>query len=197
MIEFSYNNSYHASIKMAPFEALYGRKCRTPLNWSDTSERLVLGPDLIEEMTEQVRIIRDRMKAAQDRQKSYADKRRSKLDFEVGDWVLLRVSPTKGVKRFGKKGKLSPRFIGPYQIVKRVGKVAYKLELPAELERYHDVFHVSQLRKCLADPSLIVDADEVELGDDLSYEEFPVQILDTKVRKTRNRDMTLVKVQWS
>ena len=115
----------------------------------------------------------------------------------MDDWVLLKVSPTRGVKRFGKKGKLSPRYIGPYQITKRIGKVAYQLALPAELERYHDVFHVSQLRKCLADPSLIVSTDEVQIGDDLSYEEEPIQILDTKTRETRNRTVTLVKVLWS
>lgn len=196
LIEFSYNNSHHASIGMTPFEALYGRKCQTPFKWSDSSERIVLGSDMIEDMIDQVRIIRAKMKVAEDRQKSYADKRRRDLEFDEGDWVLLKVSPTKGVKRFGRKVKLSSRYIGPYQITRRIGKVAYQLALPNELERYHDAFHVSQLRKCLADPTLIVDVEEVPLEDDLTYEEYLIQILDSKVRKTRNCEVMLV-VQWS
>ena len=137
------------------------------------------------------------MKAAQDRQKSYADNRSTDLEFQVDDWVLLKVLPTRGVESFGKRGKLSPRYIGPYHITRRIGKVAYQLALPAELERYHEVFHMSQLRKRLADPSLIVSTDEVQIGDDLSYEEEPIQILDAKTRDTRNRTVTLVKVLWS
>lgn len=197
LVEFSYNNSYHASIRMAPFEALYGRKCRTPLCWNDPSERIVMGPELIEQTTETVRIVRDRMKEAQDRQKSYADLARRNIEFSVGDWILLRVSPMRGVRRFGKKGKLSPRFIGPYEIIKRIGKVAYRLNLPAEVGNVHNVFHVSQLRKFVSDPDKIIQPDEVELDDSLEYEEYPVAILDTKDKVLRNKVIPMMKVLWS
>ena len=153
LAEFSYNNSYQASIKMAPFEALYGRKCRTPLNWIEPGERRYFGIDFVNEAKEQVRIIQQHMKAAQSRQKSYAD-RRWPLTFEVGDYVYLRVSPMKGVKRFGMKKKLSPRYVGPYKILERKGKVAYKLQLPPEMSTIFDVFHVSQLKKCLRVPGV-------------------------------------------
>ena len=141
-------------------------------------------------------MIQDRIKAAQDRQKSYADRGRRPGEFEIGDRVLLRVSPTKGVMRFGRKGKLSPRFIGPYPVVARVGKLAYRLELPPELGRVHDVFHVSQLRRCVADETLVLQPDEVELSEDLSYEERPVRILAREERVMRNRRIPLVKVLW-
>jgi hypothetical protein len=146
--EFSYNNSYQASLQMAPFEALYGRKCRTPLNWSETGESQVFGPDIIREAEEQVQLIRNRLKAAQSRQKSYADSRRRPISFQVGDFVYLRVTPLKGMQRFHVKGKLAPRYIGPYKILERRGAMSYKLELPPKLSEFHDVFHVSQLRKC-------------------------------------------------
>lgn len=143
LIEFSYNNSHHASIGMAPFEALYGRKCRSPICWNDISETIVLGPEFVEDTVKQVRLIQEKIRAAQDRQKSYADLKRSDEEYEVGESVLLKVSPTKGVMRFGKRGKLSPKYIGPYKILTRVGKVAYRLELPNELSKVHNVFHVS------------------------------------------------------
>ena len=125
LVEFSYNNSYHSSIRCAPHEALYGRKCRSPLCWDAVSENAVLGPDWVQQTTERVAEIREHMLAAQSRQKSYADARRQDLEFGEGDEVLLRVSPTKGVVRFGTKGKLSPRFIGLFMIKERVGKLAY------------------------------------------------------------------------
>ena len=133
LIEFSYNNSYHTSIKAAPFEVLYGRRCRTPLCWEDPSDRVLLGPDLVEETSTMIRVIQDRIKAAQSRQKSYADRGRRPGSFEVGDHVLLRVSPTKGVRRFGLKGKWSPRYIGPFTVTKKIGELAYRLDLPASL----------------------------------------------------------------
>jgi len=132
---------------MAPFEALYGRRCRTPLNWSETGERNIFGPDMIQEAEEQVRLIQANLKIAQSRQKSYANKRSSPLVFEVGDHVYLKVSPWKGVQRFGIKGKLAPRYIGPYPILERCGPVTYRLNLPANLSAVHNIFHVSQLRK--------------------------------------------------
>ena len=140
LMEFSYNNSYHTSIKAAPFEALYGRKCRTPVCWAEVGESQLSGPELVQETTDKVLQIQERLKTARDRQKSYADRRRKPLEFAVGDKVLLKVSPWKGIMRFGKKGKLSPRFVGPFEILKRVGPVAYQLKLPEEMSGIHDVF---------------------------------------------------------
>ncbi|GJT16228.1 reverse transcriptase domain-containing protein [Tanacetum coccineum] len=156
LVEFSYNNSYHTSIKAAPFEALYGRKCRSPVCWAEVGEAQLTGPEIIHETTEKIFKIRDRMQAARDRQKSYADKRRRPLEFEVGDKVMLKVAPWKGVMRFGKRGKLNPRYIGPFRIIERIGPVAYRLELPQELSRVHNVFHICNLKKCLSDDTLAV-----------------------------------------
>ena len=141
--EFSYNNSYQTSLKMAPFEALYGRRCRTPLSWDEVGDRKLFGPDLIKESEQKVKIIRDRLKVAQSRQKSYADSKCKETEYEVGDRVYLHVSPLRGIKRFGVKGKLAPRFVGPYHVLERMGEVAYKLELPEGLSAVHHVFHVS------------------------------------------------------
>ncbi|KAI3804332.1 hypothetical protein L1987_25792 [Smallanthus sonchifolius] len=174
LMEFSYNNSYHTSIKAAPFEALYGRKCRTPICWSEIGENQLSGPEIVLETTEKVIQIRDRLKAARGRQKSYADKRRKPLEFNVSDNVLLKVSPWKGIVRFGKKGKLSPRFVGPFKILKRVGPMAYQLELPEEMNGVHDVFHVSNLRKCLADKSLVIPLHNVEVDEKLKFVEQPL-----------------------
>ena len=180
LIEFAYNNSYQSSIEMAPYEALYGRKCRTPLCWDEVGERKLLGPEIVQVTTDNVKVIRDRLKIAQDRQKSYADNRRRDLEFQVGDQVFLRISPWKGVLRFGKKGKLSRRYMGPYEIVEKIREVAYGLRLPPELARIHDVFHVSMLRKYIANPSHVLRDQPVELKEDLTYEERPVQIVDRK-----------------
>ncbi|CAH9089000.1 unnamed protein product [Cuscuta europaea] len=142
-------------------------------------------------------MIQARMKVAQDRQKSYADLGRKPAEFEAGEKVLLRVSPTKGVMRFGKKGKLSPRFIGPYDILERVGRVAYRLALPTELAKVHNIFHISQLKKYVRDESHILSPEVVELDESLTYEERPIQILDTKTRETRRKAVKMVKVLWS
>ena len=163
---------------MTPFEALYGKHCRTPLCWDEAGERKLIGPEFVQMTTDKIKEIRNKLKAAQDRQKSYADNRRKDLEFDVGDWVFLKLSPWKGVVRFGKRGKLSPRYIGPFKITERVGPVAYRLALPMELSRIHDVFHVSMLRKYISDPSHILETPTVEVKEDLSYEEQPVQILD-------------------
>ncbi|GJU91588.1 putative reverse transcriptase domain-containing protein [Tanacetum coccineum] len=161
LVEFSYNNSYHSSVRCAPFEALYGRKYRSPIMWAEIGEGQLIGPELVQETTEKISQIKDRHKAARDRQKSYADKRRKPLEFSVGDYVLLKVSPWKGGVRFRKKGKLAPRFVGPFEIVEKVGPVAYRLDLPKELNGIHDTFHVSNLKKCLVDPTLQVPLDEI------------------------------------
>ncbi|GJZ88832.1 putative reverse transcriptase domain-containing protein [Tanacetum coccineum] len=157
--EFSYNNSYHSSIRCAPFEALYGRKCRSLVLWAKIGESSLIGPELVQETTDKVVLIKEKLKAVRDHQKSYADNRRKPLEFEVGDRVMLKVSPWKGVIRFGKKGKLAPRYVGPFEILERIGPVAYRLRLPEELSGVHDTFHVSNLKKCLADASLHVPLD--------------------------------------
>ncbi|KAE8683877.1 hypothetical protein F3Y22_tig00111166pilonHSYRG00229 [Hibiscus syriacus] len=197
LAEFAYNNSYQASIRMAPYEALYGRRCRTPIYWTELHDRKTLGPDLVRETEDIVRLIRDRLKEAFDRQKSYTDKRRKNIEFEVGDQVFLKVSPWKKVLRFGRKGKLSPRFIGSYRILKKVGPVAYQLELPPQLSRIQDVLHVSMLRRYRPNPDHIIQVDEVELRPDLSYEEEPIQVLERDERVLWNRLIPMVKVQWS
>ncbi|GJZ53451.1 putative reverse transcriptase domain-containing protein [Tanacetum coccineum] len=183
LVEFSYNNSYHSSVRCAPFEALYGRKCRSPIMWAEVGEGQLIGPELVQETTEKISQIKDRLKAARDRQKSYADKRRKPLEFSVGDYVLLKVSPWKGVVRFGKKGKLAPRFVGPFEIVEKVGLVAYRLRLPEELNGVHDTFHVSNLKKCLADPTLQVPLDEIQVDAKLNFVEEPVKILEREFKK--------------
>jgi len=143
--EFSYNSSYQASLKMAPFEVLYGRKCRTPLNWSETGDRPLIGTDIIQHAEDQVRVIREHFKAAQSRQKSNYDRKHKEMVYQPGEQAYLRVTPMKGTHRFGVKGKLAPRYIVPFRILSRSGPVAYRLELPPDLSPVHDVFHVSQL----------------------------------------------------
>jgi hypothetical protein len=170
--KFSYNNSYQASLKMSPFEALYGRKCRNPFYWDQTRERKFFGPEIIQEAEEQVRMIRENLRVAQTRQKSYADNWRRPLEFEEGDHVYLKVSPIRGMMRFKVKGKLSPRFIGPFRIFSRVGEMAYKLELPDHLSDVHDVFHVSQLKKCLCVPEKQLSMEELSVQDDPTYMEY-------------------------
>jgi hypothetical protein len=197
LAEFSYNNSYQASLKMAPFEALYGRRCRTPLSWSQTGERKIFGPDLVNEAKEKVRIIQANLKAAQSRQKSYADVRRRPLRFQVGDFVYLRVSPTRGIQRFRVKGKLAPRYIGPFEILEICGPVAYRLQLPSQLAAIHNIFHVSQLRKCAKVPTEIIDPETIKIETDLTYTEHPVRVLDTKERNTRREAIRMYKIQWN
>nr|ABA96740.1 retrotransposon protein, putative, Ty3-gypsy subclass [Oryza sativa Japonica Group] len=195
--EFSYNNSYQASLQMAPYEALYGRKCRTPLLWDRTGERQVFGTDILREAEEKVKIIQERLRVAQSHYKSYADNRRRDLSFEEGDYVYLRVTPLRGVHRFHTKGKLAPRFVGPYMIVSRRGEVAYQLELPQSLAGVHNVFHVSQLKKCLRVPTEEANLEQIEVQEDLTYVEKPIRILETNERRTRNRVIRFCKVQWS
>ncbi|GKC74652.1 putative reverse transcriptase domain-containing protein [Tanacetum coccineum] len=197
LIEFSYNNSYHTSIKCAPFEALYGRKCRSPVIWTEVGESQLIGPELVQEMTEKIFQIKERLKTARSRQKSYADKRRKPLEFKVGDRVLLKVSPWKGVVRFGKKGKLAPRYVGPFEIVECVGPVAYRLKLPQELSCVHDTFHVSNLKKCLAEPDVQVPLDEIEIDENLRFVEEPIEIVERDVKKLKRRRIPLVKVRWN
>ncbi|XP_042380065.1 uncharacterized protein LOC121972465 [Zingiber officinale] len=180
---------------MAPYEALYGRKCRTPLHWDEVGERAVLGPDIVTHAVELVAKILDKMQAAQSRQKSYVDLRRRNLEFAIGDHVFLKVSPLKGVLRFGKKGKLSPRYIGPFEVLEQIGTRAYRLALPPNLSGVHNVFHVSMLRRYL-NSSHIIGHESMQWRPDLSYEEMPKQILKHQIRKLRNKEIKMVKVLW-
>ncbi|WVZ80417.1 LOW QUALITY PROTEIN: hypothetical protein U9M48_027890 [Paspalum notatum var. saurae] len=194
LAECAYNNSYQKSLEMAPFEALYGRRCSTPLNWSEPGERVTFGPDLVTQAEEQVKLIHSNLKRAQSRQKSYFDKRRRPLVFEVDDHVYLQVSPMKGVHRFGVKGKLAPRYVG-IKITEQCGPVAYRLELPPHLAAVLDMFHVSQLKKIVLEEA--VDTSQIQIEPDLTYEERPIKIVDQKQRATRRRAINFYKVQWS
>ncbi|GJU31327.1 putative reverse transcriptase domain-containing protein [Tanacetum coccineum] len=189
-------SSYHASIKAAPFEALYGRKCRSPVCWSEVGDAQLTGPEMIRETTEMIMQIKNRLLAARSRQKSYADVRRKPLEFEVGDKVMLKVSPWKGVVRFGKRGKLSPRYIGPLKILSRVDPVAYKLELPREFQGIPNTFHVSNLKKCLSDEDLIIPLDELRIDDKLHFIEEPIEIMDREVKQLKQSRIPIVKVRW-
>jgi hypothetical protein len=162
-----------------------------------TRGKQFFGSKLIQEADEQVRIIRENLRVAQTRQKSYADNRRRPLEFEKGDYVYPMVSPLHGMRRFKVKGKLSPRYIGPFWIFRRVGEMAYQLELPDSLSDVHNVFHVSQLKKCLRVPEEQLPMEELSVQGDLTYTEYPIKILDTLTRVTRNKVIKMCKVQWS
>nr|GEZ20035.1 reverse transcriptase domain-containing protein [Tanacetum cinerariifolium] len=260
LVEFSYNNSYHSSVRCAPFEELHSRKCHSPIMWAEVGEGQLIGPELyrrplrrslrlrtclrlhmikgvvhfgkkgklaprfvgpfeiteridlvayrlrlfeelngvhdtFHEATKKISQIKDRLKAAHDRWKSYADKKRKPLEFCVGEFVLLKVSPWKGVVRFGKKGNLAPRFFGPFEITKRIGPVAYRLRLPEEFNDVHDTFHVSNLKKCLADPKLQVPLDEIQVGAKLNFVEELVEILERELKKLKGSRLAIVKVR--
>ena len=173
---------------MAPYETLYERKYRTPLCWTELSEKNIIGLDLIQETEEKLKVIRERLKVATDRQKSYANMRREDIQYEIGKKLFLKVSPWKKVMRFGKKGKLSPRFIGLYEVIEKVGPMAYRLDLPPELGNIHNVFHVSMLRRYRLDPSHVVSSETIELGPNLTYEEEPVDILAREVKELQKSE---------
>ena len=214
LVEFAYNNSYQSSIEMAPYEALYGRPCRSPVCWTELGEAVVVGPELVAETaesmglirkrlkavqeatTEKVKVIRQRLLTAQSRQKSYADRRRRPLSFEVGDHVFLKVSPRRGLHRFGRRGKLSPRYIGPFDIIERIGEVAYRLALPPKLSGVHDVFHVSMLKKYEPDPSHVLEWSKLELEADASFEEKPIRVVDSRKKVLRGKTIRLVRILW-
>ncbi|XP_073153069.1 uncharacterized protein [Henckelia pumila] len=181
---------------MDPYEAFYGRKCRTPIHWDGVGERVEMRPKIVRQTAEMVVQIFQRMRTAQSLQKSYADRRRRDLEFAVGDHVFLKVAPMKGVMRFGKKEKLSPRYIGPFEILERVGTLAYRLALPAPLSAVHNVFHVSMLRKYMANLTHVLELEPLQLAGYLSFEERSVRILERQERKLRNRVIPMDKVQW-
>ena len=178
LVEFAYNNIFNSSSSMDHYKDLYGRRCRYHIGWFEVGEPSILGPELIYKTLEKVHIIRNRLQTAYSWQKSYANHRIRYLEFEEGDMVYLKISPMKGVFRFGNKGKLSPRYMGPYEILQRVGKVAYELKLPNELASVHPIFHVSTLKKCIGDPESIFSIEGLCVTDTLSYEEVLIQILD-------------------
>ncbi|KAA0063140.1 ty3-gypsy retrotransposon protein [Cucumis melo var. makuwa] len=196
LMEFAYNNSYQATIDMAPFEALYGKCCRSPVCWGKVGEQRMLGPELVQTTNAAIQKIRARMLTAQSRQKGYADRRHKDLEFEVGDMVFLKVAPMKGVLRFEKKGKLSPRFVGPFEILERIGPLAYHLALPPSFSGVHDVFHVSMLMRYIVDLTHIVDFELLQINEDFSYEEQSVEILAREIKMLHNRGISLVKVLW-
>ena len=181
---------------MAPYKALYGRPCGSPLCWTEVGESSITGPDMIRDTSEKVSLIRQRLLTAKSRHKSYADVRRLPLEFKVGDHVFLKVMPKRGVVRFGKRGKLSPRFIGPFEILERIGIVAYRMDFPPSMSGVHEVFHVSMLRKYTPNPAHVVDWGQIEVDTDVTFEEGPVCILDSRDQVLRRKTVTLVRVLW-
>ena len=181
---------------MAPYEALYGRPCRSPVCWTGVEKRSTTGPELISDTSVKVELIRKRLLTAQSRQKSYADTRRRPLEFEVGDHVFLKVMPKRGVIRFGKRGKLSSRYIRLLEVLERVGIVFYRLALPPSFSSVHDIFHVSMLRKYTPDPTHVVDWGELVVDTDWTFEEGPVRIMDSRDQVLRRKTFRLVKVLW-
>ncbi|GKD13567.1 putative reverse transcriptase domain-containing protein, partial [Tanacetum coccineum] len=172
-LEFSYNNSFHTSIKAAPFEALYGRKCRSPIYWAEIGDSQLTGPEIIHDTTEKIIQIKSRIQASCDHQKSYADKR---------------------VIRFGKRGKLNPRYIGPFKIITKVGTVTYRLKLPEQLSRVHSTFYVSNLKKCLADETLAIPLDEIQIDKKLHFIEEPIQVMDREIKHLKQSCIPIFKV---
>ncbi|XP_027127777.1 uncharacterized protein [Coffea arabica] len=184
---------------MAPYKALYGRKCRSLICWDEVGERKILDPTTIpwiEEVREKVKLIRQRIQTTQSRQKSYADNRMKDLEFAIGDQVFLQITPLKASLLACKGKKLQPRFVGPYKILQRVGNVAYKLELPSSLSRIHNVFHLSMLKKYHPDPSHVLQPEDIEIDEALTYEEKLIKLLDRKMKELRNKQIPLVKVLW-
>ncbi|GJU06358.1 putative reverse transcriptase domain-containing protein [Tanacetum coccineum] len=173
LVEFSYNNSYHTSIKAAPFEALYGRKCRSPICWAEVGDSQITGLEIIHKTTEKIIQIKSR------------------------DKVMLKVLPWKGVIRFGKRGKLNPRYIGPFKIIAKVGTVAYRLELPEQLSKVHSTFHVFNLKKCLSDETLAIPLDEIQIDDKHQFNEELVEIMDREVKCLNQSRIPIVKVRWN
>ncbi|GJX82690.1 putative reverse transcriptase domain-containing protein, partial [Tanacetum coccineum] len=194
LVEFSYNNSYHTNIKAAPFEALYGRKCQSPVCWAKVGDAQLTGPAIIHETNENIVQIKSRIQAICDRQKSYANIRCKPMAFQVGDRVMLKVSPWKGVVRFGKRGKLNPRYVVPFKVIERVRTVAYKLELPPQLSRVHIKFHVSNLKKCMFDESLMIPLEELRVDDKLHFVEERVEVMDREIKQLKRSRIPIIKV---
>ncbi|XP_075478828.1 uncharacterized protein LOC142519681 [Primulina tabacum] len=206
-VKMTFTMNQYAEVYVAEILRLHGipvsivsdrdpRKCRSPLNWDEVGERKLLGPELVQQTADVITLIQDRMKTAQTRKKSYTDNRRRPLEFEVGDHVLIKIATLKGVMRFGKKGNLSPRFIGLFEILDRIGERAYRLALPPDLDRVHNVFHVSMLIKYISNPSHVLRHEPLDLMPNLTYQEVPIQILDCKVKELRNKEIGIIKILW-
>jgi DNA-directed RNA polymerase subunit E'/Rpb7 len=196
LVEFAYNNGYQTSLKMGPFEALYGRKCNTLVRWDNPTDRAVVGPDFLKEMEEKMMKIKQNLKAAQDRQKSYADKNRTHKEFKVGDHVFLKVKSNRSSSRLGNCSKLAARFCGPFVILERIGPVAYMLALPTSMI-VHNVFNVLLLKKYIPNPNHVIDWNVIQVEQEGVLQVHPVRILDHKRKQLRNRAIGLVKVQWT
>ena len=156
----------------------------------------MLGPEIVQLTTDKIKVIQQRLQTAQSHQKSYANVRRRDLKFEEGDHVFLKVSPSKGINRFGKKGKLKPRYIGPFEVLQRIGAVAYRIALFPELSHIHDVFHVSMLRKYVHDPAHVINHYPLDVREDLSYVKILIEIVDRRDQVLRNKVIPLVRVVW-
>nr|GFB88978.1 putative reverse transcriptase domain-containing protein [Tanacetum cinerariifolium] len=197
LVEFSYNNSYHASIKAAQFEALYGQKCRSLVCWSEVGESQLTGLELVRETIGKIVQIKNRLLTARSREKSYVDLKRRLTEFQVGDKVMFKVSPWRGIIHFGKCGKLSPRFIGPFKVIERIGPVSYKLELLEKLRGIYNTFHVSNLKRCFVNDDVVIPLDEVQLDDKLHFVEEPVEIMNREVKRLKQNRIPIVKVCWN
>ncbi|KAL1224845.1 RNA-directed DNA polymerase-like protein [Cardamine amara subsp. amara] len=196
LVEFAYNNSYQTSIGMAPYEALYGRPCRTPLCWTQVGERSTLGASFVQETTEKIRVLKLNMREAQDRHKSYADRRRRELEFEVRDRVYLKMALLRGPNRSITATKLSPRYMGPFRIVERVGPVAYQLELPEIMHAFHKVFHVSMLKKCFHRGDEVVAEIPSDLQPNLTVKARPLRVVERRVKELRRKKIPMMRVLW-
>ncbi|XP_028107068.1 uncharacterized protein LOC114306099 [Camellia sinensis] len=179
---------------MAPYEALYGQKCQSPICWVEVRDKPLLGPELVKETTEKVKLIQQRLKITQSRQKSYADVRRWEREYKVGNHVFIKVTPMKGHTRFGAKGKLAPQYIGPYEVIEKLNPVAYRVALPLDMEHMHNVFHVSMLKESLLDPQQVIEPTQILVSNDYIYEERPIRIVSRHIKKLRNKEILLVKV---
>eukprot|EP00253_Pinus_taeda_P029623 PITA_29623 len=195
LVEFSNNKGYHTSLQMSPFEVLYGRKCRTPSSWGGPEDRLMLGPEMLQEMEELVKRIRVNLKVVQDRQNNFADRKRSFKEYQVGDHVYVRIRAKKSTLQWGGCAKLAPQFCGPFQILARIGLVAYQLPLPSHI-RVHNVFHVSVLKKYVYDPKHVINWQDIQVEPEGEIRVEPLNILDRREVTLWKRDITQVKVQW-
>jgi len=195
LVEFAYNNHFQASAKLSPFEILYGRKCQSLISWSSLVDRLMLGPDMLRSMELTMKQLQQHLKVAQDRQKCHADQKQAPREFEIGEHMYVKVKPKRSSLRLGKCPKLAPWYCGPFEILARIGPVAYQLALPTSI-RVHNVFHVSILKKYIHDATHVLDWDVIQVEPEGEFQVEPVCILDKRELMLRSRIIGKVKVQW-